>query len=183
MDPMGTIVIRRALPADAAALAAFAIRTFRESYTGMNREEDMEAYIAEAYGLPQQTDELSRPDMATLIAEDAAEDAEEGSRLAAFAQLRRHEPPPCVTGEAPVELMRFYVDRPWHGRGLAQRLMEEARAAARALGGRTLWLGTWERNSRALAFYKKCGFRDVGSYIFQLGSDPQTDRVLVSGLG
>jgi ribosomal protein S18 acetylase RimI-like enzyme len=78
-----------------------------------------------------------------------------------------------------VELARFYVDRPWHGRGVARELMDAARAAARNLGGRTFWLGVWEHNPRAIAFYAKCGFRDVGSHKFLVGSDLQTDRVMV----
>ena len=55
-------------------------------------------------------------------------------------------------------------------------------AAARARGAGTLWLGVWERNPRGIAFYVKCGFRDVGSKPFLLGSDWQTDRVMVRPL-
>jgi hypothetical protein len=45
-----------------------------------------------------------------------------------------------------------------------------------------LWLGGWERNERAKAFYLKTGFKDVGSHLFMVGTDPQTDRILVRGL-
>jgi ribosomal protein S18 acetylase RimI-like enzyme len=83
-----------------------------------------------------------------------------------------------VTGPSPVELYRFYVDRPWHGRGVAQQLMDGVQLAADELGGKTLWLSVWERNPRALAFYGKCGFADVGSAPFYVGSDRQTDRIL-----
>jgi ribosomal protein S18 acetylase RimI-like enzyme len=54
--------------------------------------------------------------------------------------------------------------------------------AAVELGGVTLWLGVWERNPRAIAFYQKCGFRDVGSHDFWFGNDRQTDRVMVTAL-
>jgi ribosomal protein S18 acetylase RimI-like enzyme len=47
---------------------------------------------------------------------------------------------------------------------------------------KTLWLGVWERNDRARAFYTKCGFVDAGEHIFLFGSDPQTDRVMVTAL-
>jgi RimJ/RimL family protein N-acetyltransferase len=50
--------------------------------------------------------------------------------------------------------------------------------AARHRGAKTLWLGVWERNHRARAFYAKCGFRDVGDHIFLFGTDPQTDLVM-----
>jgi ribosomal protein S18 acetylase RimI-like enzyme len=57
--------------------------------------------------------------------------------------------------------------------------MDAVREAARGIGAGQIWLGVWERNARAIAFYMKCGFRDVGTQIFQLGEDKQTDRVLV----
>ncbi len=88
-----------------------------------------------------------------------------------------------MTGPAPVELARFYVDRPWHGRGLAQRLMAAVVDAAIQLGGQTLWLGVWEQNPRAIAFYAKSGFLDAGSTDFFVGPDRQTDRVLVTAVG
>ncbi|MEO8035036.1 MAG: GNAT family N-acetyltransferase [Acidobacteriota bacterium] len=103
-----------------------------------------------------------------------------GEDLLAFAQVRRHSPPDGVTGE--VELLRFYVDRPAHGSGLAHQLMETVLDAARELGGRALWLGVWERNPRAMAFYRKCRFRDAGSHQFVVGTDSQTDRIMVKQL-
>ena len=60
--------------------------------------------------------------------------------------------------------------------------MAETLARARALGRRTIYLAVWERNARAIAFYRKAGFRDVGSQPFQLGADVQNDRVMVRGL-
>ncbi|MBK7331222.1 MAG: GNAT family N-acetyltransferase [Betaproteobacteria bacterium] len=87
-----------------------------------------------------------------------------------------------MTQPRPIELQRFCVDRPAHGTGVAQTLMAAARRAAREFGGEHLWLGVWERNPRAIAFYAKAGFRDVGSTVFQVGPDRQTDRVLVAPL-
>lgn len=56
--------------------------------------------------------------------------------------------------------------------------MAAAIAAARSRGATALWLGVWERNPRARAFYGKSGFTDVGSQTFLLGTDEQTDRVM-----
>jgi diamine N-acetyltransferase len=167
--------IRRVIPAEAAALAELAARTFAETFGPDNRPEDMAAHLASAYGIRQQAEELIDPDVITLVAES-------DGRWMAYAQVRRSTAPACVTGEFPVEIRRFYVDRPWHGRGIARPLMTAAQEAARELGGRTLWLGVWERNPRAVAFYEKCGFRPVGEQDFWLGSDHQTDLILVTGL-
>jgi GNAT superfamily N-acetyltransferase len=166
-------MIRRATPADAAALAELAVRIFTETYAADARPEDLAAHLAKSYGVRQQTEELESPDVITVVGE------EEG-RLIAFAQVRRNPAPACVTADIPLELWRFYVDRRWHGQGVAQRLMAGVGEAARALGGPRLWLSVWERNPRAIAFYQKCGFRDAGSTNFWLGSDRQTDRVLIA---
>jgi len=161
------VQIRRAVPSDASALAELAERTFRDAFAADNRAEDMDAFTARVYGEVQQRREIEDPEGVTLVGED------EG-RLIAFTQLRRTA---SVWGD--VEIARFYVDRRWHGQGIAQMLMLAAEAAARELGGRSLWLGVWERNPRGIAFYKKCGFEDAGSQPFLVGSDLQTDRVMV----
>ncbi len=151
-----SLTIRRARPADAAGLAELAERTFRETYAAHNTAEDMESYVAGHFGADRQAAELRNAARLTLV-------AEEDGRAAGYVQLARGEVPPSVAGAAPMEVTRFYVERPWHGRGVAQRLMAAAEAAAAAEGARTLWLGVWERNERAIAFYRKCGFRDVGN--------------------
>lgn len=164
--------VRRAAASDAAALAAFAERTFLETFAAANRPEDIAAYLPKAYGARLQTLELANPDIITLLIAD-------GETLAAYAQVRRSEPPECVSGPSPVELWRFYVDRPLHGRGLAQQLMTAVHDAAFELGGLTLWLGVWELNQRAIAFYTKAGFRTVGIHDFWVGSDRQIDKIMV----
>jgi len=82
-----------------------------------------------------------------------------------------------------VEIERFYVDVPWHGRGLAHDMMDYIMTRARANGGATLWLSVWESNGRGIRFYEKRGFRDVGAHDFLLGTDLQSDRVMQRSLG
>lgn len=166
-----TITIRPARPDDAAALAELAARTFHETFAADNRPEDIALHLAQSYSAEHQRRELADPAMRTLLA-----DSDHG--LAGFAQLRRGPAPADVLGEAPIELLRFYVTQQWHGLGVAHRLMEQVLAAAADLGARTLWLGVWERNERARAFYRKCAFVDVGTQIYVVGSDPQHDRIM-----
>lgn len=168
------LTIRRADTSDAAVLSAFGRRTFLETFAAQNTSDDMESYLSGAFSEERQSAELSDGNTITLLAED-------DGVLVAYAQLRRGEPPSCVSGAAPIELVRFYVDRAWHGRGIAPTLMREVEAVA-GTRNRTLWLGVWERNERAIAFYAKCGFVDVGSHVFQFGSDAQIDRVMAKSL-
>ncbi len=167
------LLIRAGVEADAPTLAAFAARTFRETFGSQNRPEDLHAHLNKAFGVAQQSAELKNPNMVTLL-------AYHDEILVAFAQVFRNDPPPGILIERAVEVHRFYVDRPAHGKGVAQQLMRAVHAAARAFDGRTLWLGVWERNPRAIAFYRKAGFVDRGSHDFFVGTDRQTDRVLVA---
>ena len=156
-------------------LADLARTTFYDTFAGSNDAHDMALHLTRAYGVAQQSAELQDADVTTLLAEA------DGAAIA-YAQIRNDHIPECVTGPAPVELWRFYVHRDWHGRGVAQALMDRVKAEARRRGAETLWLGVWEKNDRARAFYAKCGFADAGEHIFLFGTDPQTDRVMTLAL-
>ena len=167
--------IRLAQSGDAAALAAFAARTFQATFAAENTAKDMALYLAANYGPERQGAEIRDPGIVTLLAED-------GRRLAGYSQLHESPAPDCVPGAAPIEIRRFYVDRNWQGRGVAQALMMASVETAMERGARTVWLAVWERNLRAQAFYRKCGFEDCGAKEFVLGRDRQTDRVMVRAL-
>jgi GNAT superfamily N-acetyltransferase len=163
--------IRLGVPADAPALAELGARTFRDAFAADNTPEDMALYVSSTFGEMLQAAELRSDGIVTLV-------AERDGRLAAYAQLREGPAPPCVGGSRPIELWRFYVERAWQGQGVAQTLMAATIDAARYRGAGTLWLSVWERNHRAQAFYRKCGFEDRGAKEFILGRDRQTDRVM-----
>jgi GNAT superfamily N-acetyltransferase len=169
------MTIRRGTAADAPTLAALARDTFFDTFASTNDAADMALHLERAYGVAQQAAELTDPAVVTLLVEEAGQ-------AVAYAQLRTGHVPECVSGANAIELWRFYVTRDWHGRGIAQQLMERVVTEARQAGAETLWLGVWERNPRALAFYGKCGFVDVGEHVFLFGTDPQTDRVMARTL-
>ena len=62
--------------------------------------------------------------------------------------------------------------------GLGTRFMRSAFDMARAQGKSIIWLGVWEHNEAALAFYKRMGFAQFGSHDFMLGADRQTDLLM-----
>ena len=172
LSDRAAIPIRRATEGDAAALAEFGARVFTETFGPENTPEDMAAYLASAYGAEIQRAELAGEGNVFLVADSAGE-------IGGYVFLRDA---PLLLGEKDaraVEIARFYVDGARRGTGLAAALMDAAVDEARRRGARTLWLGVWERNPRAIRFYEKCGFRDVGSHEFRLGCDVQRDRVMV----
>jgi len=167
--------LRRAVLSDAVSLAAFASRTFFEAFGSDNDSKHMTAHLAATYGPEQQRAELSDPWVVTQL-------LEVDGVMAGYAMVRRNAPPACVQIRTAVELWRFYIDRPWHGRGGAQRLMAGVWEVATELGAPAIWLGVFERNFRAIAFYRKCGFEDAGAGEFILGGERQTDRILAASV-
>jgi len=163
--------LRVAGPDDAGDLAAFAEHMFRDTFGADNRPEDMDAYCGAAFAVERVRRELADAARHTVFAMLAGE-------LVGYAQLRAGPPPAFVTGAAPLEILRFYIARAWHGRGIADALMAHVIDAADQRGARTLYLAVWEHNHRAAAFYARHGFARVGSIAFLLGTDPQTDDVM-----
>jgi ribosomal protein S18 acetylase RimI-like enzyme len=169
--------VEDATAADAPLLAALAARTFFEAFAADNDPDDMRRHLESSYTPQLHLAEILNPAIDTLLVRIG------GGAPVAYAQLRAGHVSDGVPAEGSIELWRFYVDRPWHGQGLAHTLMEAAKARARRRGASTMWLGVWERNARAQAFYGKHGFRKVGNHIFVVGSDPQTDDILLCELG
>lgn len=165
--------VRPALIGEAARLADFGRRVFAATFAPDNDPAQLERYLATAYTPAAQTAELADPAISTLLACDAAD------TLVGFAQVRRARPPSCVIETDAIELWRFYVEQAWHGRGVASLLMQAVQAAARDVGARGIWLGVWERNLRAQAFYRKVGFTSIGTQVFMFGDEAQTDQIWV----
>lgn len=178
-----TTRVRPATVADASRLSQLGAVTFRDTFAGENTPEDLAHYVAASFTPDRQAAEIVDPAGIVLVAErDQAAVEAEDAELVGYAHLVSGPAPAAVDGRAPLELKRLYVARAWHGRGVAQALMDAALDAARARGAETLWLGVWERNPRAAAFYRKYGFERVGEHTFVLGADRQTDWVLARPL-
>lgn len=163
--------IRRAHRSDVAELADLAERTFRDTFAHANRPEDLDLHCRSRYGTEHQASEIADPVITTFV-------CERDGALIGYGQLRWQAPAACVNGTRPAEIQRLYVDRRFHGTGVAQSLMSALQDAAVAGDADVLWLGVWEHNPRAIAFYTKAGFTPVGEQVFVLGRDPQRDLVL-----
>ena len=169
------MVIRPALPADAQELSLLGKRLWRETYEGLIPSLNLEQYLAESFGSSQQAAELADAACRTLV-------LAEGGGLLGYVWLRAKAPEVEVPFENPLEVARFYVDRSLHGTGAAQALMTAVLAHASTAGHDGVWLQVWEANPRALRFYAKAGFTDVGETVFLVGSLSYRDRLLTHRL-
>ena len=164
--------VRDAGPHDAARLAQFGAQAFADSFAADNTPENMAQYLADAFSTGKQARELADPAVRYIV-------AEAGGTFVGSARLGFGDAPAAIYAQRPVEIARFYAAADHIGTGIGRALMEYCLQAAAELGCDVLWLGVWERNTRAIAFYEKWGFTIAGTIGFQLGADAQTDLLMV----
>lgn len=169
------LAIRPATAADVGLLADLSERTFRGAFGDQNTPENVAAHVGQHYSEDRLAKELGDPDVLFLIAEI------DGGAVG-YSKLQAGPPPACVRGDRPIELARLYVDQKLVGRAVGSALMEACLREAQNRGHRTMWLGVWEHNPRAYAFYRKWDFRRVGEHVFEVGADPQIDWLMERAL-
>lgn len=166
-----TLDIRIATQRDAERVAQFARDTFLTTFADRNTRANMDKYLDNAFDLAAIEAEIVDPASTYLW-------AEEDGIPAGYAKLRRGTLAACVTGPKPVELQRMYAITSRIGSGVGKSLLHTTIKIAKLEGFRTLWLGVWEHNDRAIEFYRRQGFVDCGVQDFQLGDDRQIDRIM-----
>jgi ribosomal protein S18 acetylase RimI-like enzyme len=168
--------LRRAVVGDAPSLSVLAERTFRDAFGARNSPSNMDLHCSRVFGSDIQQREIEDRELVTTIAE-----AE--NQMIGFSQLRFASRHSSVAAERPAELKRLYVIAEWHGRDVGRNLMQDVIGTAAREGCDVLWLGVWEHNPKAMAFYRKFGLEVVGTHAFMLGQDRQRDLVMSMKLG
>ncbi|MFL5295728.1 MAG: GNAT family N-acetyltransferase [Phenylobacterium sp.] len=169
-------LIRRAGPNDAEALADIGVATFIETFGHQYPTADLERYLAEAYGVERTRAGLADPATASWLVEAGGEVV--GYATAGPCALPHPEVTPACG-----ELKRIYLAKAWQGRGLAERLYGETAAWLERDGPRAIWLGVWSENHKALRFYARLGFVQVGGYKFHVGHTIDDEYILRRYMG
>lgn len=168
---MQDVLIRRAGPKDAKALAEIGEATFVETFAHLYPEEDLEVFLAEAYGLERTRADLDDPQQAAWLVEVAGV-------VVGYAQAGRCKlPHPDVTPRCG-ELKRFYLVKAWQGGGMGGRLFGAVMEWLESAGQRDIWIGVWSENHGAQRFYLRHGFDKVGEYGFKVGSTTDQEFIL-----
>lgn len=163
---------------DTVELSAIASRAFMATYSEYNTPEDMAEHLRSRLSQASFLEQLGEPDIKTYLARD------EGYHLkdwVGYFQLKSgdwSDPPRSNT----VEVLTFYLQPDAIGKGLGAALMKQCKLLATELGYSDLWLGVWGKNIRAIKFYQRMGFKQVGTKSFLLGADLQSDWVMEQGL-
>jgi len=149
-------------------IADMSRRTFYDSFAHQNAPEDIALYMDKQFTRESLVSEVGSPGNTFLVAWLDEEPV-------GYVRLLEHAPPPEM-GEGPaIEIVRLYAERSVIGKGIGRALMQSSIDLAREKGLQWIWLGVWEHNHRAIAFYTKWGFEKFGDHPFILGTDKQTD--------
>ena len=166
------LTIRNATAGDIELLTHIGRQSFDETFAQYNTPENMASYLSTSFNLEKQAAEFVQPGSLFLIAESA------GIPVGYTRLQVGTGGETCLTGQNPIELVRIYLLHAWTGKGYGNQLMQACLEMARERGCDTVWLGVWEENERAIRFYEKCGFKQVGTHSFLLGSDQQIDYIM-----
>ncbi|SRR5690606_12231521 len=164
--------IRLADVQDAVAIATLGKQTFIETFGEQNTAEDIEMYVSSQFTTEVISSEISDPTNCFFLILDV------DNNIMGYAKMRKTDATKYGISKNAIELQRIYILREHHGKRAGAILMQACLDQARHDGFQVIWLGVWEHNTKALAFYKKLGFEEFGSHNFQLGSDVQTDLLM-----
>ena len=166
-------IIRRATIQDAELLSALGRQTFYDTFTGTCTEQDMQQFLQEYFNLDQVKMELANEKDYYFFSET------NGVASGYVRMMEDYSHFELMKKWKALELKRIYVDKNFHGKGIAQQLMNFTEDFARQNKYEVVWLGVWEHNLKAKKFYKKCCFKDSGhTHYFPIGDTPQTDNWL-----
>jgi ribosomal protein S18 acetylase RimI-like enzyme len=162
--------IIRVQPEQAADLSALSSQTFYDTFTGTCTEDDMISFLQEYFNPEQVQRELCNPN-------DYYYFAIVGDKPVGYIRfMEDYNSFPLMKQWKALELKRLYILKEYHGKGIAQQLMDFMLNYATENEYKAVWLGVWEHNIRAQKFYMKYGFEDSGySHDFPIGNTPQTD--------
>lgn len=166
-----SITIRVASLDDVEQIVSLGIRTFRDTFDEVNTPANMMKYLNETFSIKKIGQEILEPGSAFFL-------AEQDSQAIGYARVRHAEKPDGIGEGKAIEIERLYADKKFLGKRVGYLLMSECLQFARDNDSKWVWLGVWENNERAIAFYHRWGFERFSEHVFMLGNDAQTDWLM-----
>lgn len=170
---METIRIRRCTIGDETALSLLGQATFLESFAGMLDGNDILAHCTNQHSASVYLGWLKQNVYGVWIAEIQPGNAPIGYLVSSPPNLPIADP-----RADDLEIKRIYLLSPFQGTGIGKRLMQEALEYAKQRNSLRLLLGVHSRNTNAIAFYQKLGYKIVGERKFKVGDHEYNDLVM-----
>ena len=168
---MMNIEIKKVDPSEIDKLRDVSVQTFVETFSEQNSASDMQMYLDNSLSLKQLSKELSDENSEFYFAIYENE-------IIGYLKVNHGDAQTELKEESSLEIERIYVLKEFHGKAVGQLLYERALKIANQREVDYVWLGVWEKNPRAIAFYKKNGFIEFDKHIFRLGEDDQIDIMM-----
>lgn len=168
---MNNIVIKKISINDIHQLQKIGRQTFYETFSAANTEANMTKYLNEGFSVEKLSAELNDNNTELYF-------ATLGNEVIGYIKLNFGQSQTELKDDKAVEIERIYVLKEYHGKKVGQLLYQKAMEIARQANAGYVWLGVWEKNLRAIHFYKKNGFVEFDKHIFKLGDDEQTDIMM-----
>jgi len=169
------LTIRIASETEAELIADISRKTFYETFAYVNTRENMDKFMNEQFTREKLVKEVSQPGNIFLL-------ALEDQLPVGYVRLREGESHPEFRNKDSLEIARIYVVNTSIGSGVGKQMMRRCITLAKEMKKDILWLGVWERNTRAISFYIKSGFKKIGEQDFLLGNDVQKDWIMMKEL-
>jgi diamine N-acetyltransferase len=167
------ITIRQCTIGDETAISLLGQATFLESFAGMLDGNDILAHCANQHSISIYHGWLKQNTFSVWVAEIQPGNAPIGYLAIAPPNLPIADP-----RADDLEIKRIYLLSPFQGMGIGKGLMQEAFNYAKRHNSRRLLLGVHSRNTNAIAFYQKLGYKIVGERKFKVGHHEYNDLVL-----
>lgn len=168
---MSDIEIRKARLNDLEQLQGIGKQTFIETFSSENSEENMKAYLESRFSAEKLKNELADENSEFYFAFSK-------EQVVGYLKLNTGESQSELKDSSALEIERIYVLKEHHGKKVGQILFNKAIEISKQKEVKYVWLGVWEKNFRAIQFYKKNGFVEFDRHIFRLGNDEQTDIMM-----
>jgi len=152
-------------------LQLISIKTFEETFIDHCAPTDLSDFLKSAYSYEKLKTEFQNEESIFYF-------AEYGTKIVGYLKLNWGKAQTESLEENALELERIYLLAEYQGKQIGQFLVDNAMQIAKNKKFKTIWLGVWENNLRAISFYKKNGFEQFSSHIFPLGNDMQTDILM-----
>ncbi|MEP6711883.1 MAG: GNAT family N-acetyltransferase [Ferruginibacter sp.] len=172
---MPSISIQIAKTNDAEIISEISRKTFYDSFAADNTKEDVTTHMQEYYNVAKMKEELADKNNIFLLAWYENE-------LVGYVKMRVDAKEESKDLLQPIEIERIYSVKNMIGKGVGKAMMQRCLDIAKEKNKQTIWLGVWEKNFSAMAFYTKWGFEKFGQHIFVVGNDAQTDLLMKKDL-
>lgn len=156
---------------DLVTLQEFSCKTYSDTFGHMNTPSNMKDYLEQAYDIDKLRDELSNS-YSTFYFLYTDE------KLTGYLKLNEYKAQTDIYDLQSLEIERIYVIKEFQGKGLGSAIIKKAIDTANIRKKSYVWLGVWERNHKAITFYKKNGFYVIGKHSFFMGKEEQIDFIM-----